>query len=288
MRIPEALVVKLEAIAATVLRARTELDRFSVANASSEAMAILRAVNSRARRASREAAAHLSALAWVEYFLPARAPEDHQFLVSVLRWEEAKGLYGGPRFAPGAGTTRHPAFSRLGKGRRQASDGGAWDAAIWNEHSCGIVSYECVTYTAEKVVYHLRQVFIDPTPAIVLSVAEFVALFTEQGALGVLYKFVGENYADESKTLVVADAADLIAAIEAAQKIVTITLDRSITFDEAYRAMEIARGFNGASWSYQWEDHRCVLFSGKGLNADAREELRLAIEAELKGEQPTL
>lgn len=50
--------------------------------------------------------------------------------VRALCWLEAGGLYGGGLADPGAATTRHPAFRGLGKGRRLASDGGAWTAAI--------------------------------------------------------------------------------------------------------------------------------------------------------------
>jgi len=48
----------------------------------------------------------------------------------VLLDAEAHGLYGGGYTNPGAGTSRHKAFTQLGKGRRQASDGPAWTAAI--------------------------------------------------------------------------------------------------------------------------------------------------------------
>jgi hypothetical protein len=37
---------------------------------------------------------------------------------------------GGPLGLGGDSTARHPAFAALGKGRKQASDGGAWSAAI--------------------------------------------------------------------------------------------------------------------------------------------------------------
>jgi len=48
----------------------------------------------------------------------------------VLLDAEAHGLYGGGYTNPGAGTSRHKAFTQLGKGRRQALDGPAWTAAI--------------------------------------------------------------------------------------------------------------------------------------------------------------
>jgi hypothetical protein len=48
----------------------------------------------------------------------------------VLLTAEAGGLYGGGYTNPGDGTSRHRAFAQLGKGRRQASDGPAWTAAI--------------------------------------------------------------------------------------------------------------------------------------------------------------
>jgi hypothetical protein len=58
--------------------------------------------------------------------------EDERRLLAtyVLLDAEAHGLYGGGYIEPGAGTSRHKAFSRLGKGRRQASDGPAWTEAI--------------------------------------------------------------------------------------------------------------------------------------------------------------
>ncbi len=40
------------------------------------------------------------------------------------------GIGGGSQFPTGAATSRIPALSGLGKGRKQASDGGAWSAAI--------------------------------------------------------------------------------------------------------------------------------------------------------------
>jgi len=43
---------------------------------------------------------------------------------------ETMGLYGGGPANPGQGTTRHEAFRGLGKGRRHASDGDVWTAAI--------------------------------------------------------------------------------------------------------------------------------------------------------------
>lgn len=43
---------------------------------------------------------------------------------------ESLGLYGGGPANPGQGTLRHAAFRGLGKGRRQASDGDVWTAAI--------------------------------------------------------------------------------------------------------------------------------------------------------------
>jgi hypothetical protein len=56
---------------------------------------------------------------------------NRRFLAAyVLLNAEAHGLYGGGYTNPGAGTSRHKAFRRLGKGRRQASDGPAWTAAI--------------------------------------------------------------------------------------------------------------------------------------------------------------
>jgi len=55
---------------------------------------------------------------------------DVSRLATALLWAESRGLSGGGTQDPGAGTTRHPAFRSLGKGRRSARDGGAWTAAI--------------------------------------------------------------------------------------------------------------------------------------------------------------
>jgi hypothetical protein len=61
-------------------------------------------------------------------------PEDHEDTWTLA---QAAGLclldqigVGGNDGVSGAGTTRLPCFAECGKGRKQASDGGAWDAAI--------------------------------------------------------------------------------------------------------------------------------------------------------------
>jgi len=69
-----------------------------------------------------------------------------QLAAYVLLRAEAGGLYGGGHEHPGAGTTRHAAFRALGKGRRQASDGPAWTAAI---DSAAYQAYERITSVAK-------------------------------------------------------------------------------------------------------------------------------------------
>lgn len=65
-----------------------------------------------------------------ESTLDSRAPKARRLAGAVaLCLLDACGI-GGRMRVSGEGTQRVPAFSALGKGRKQASDGGAWSAAI--------------------------------------------------------------------------------------------------------------------------------------------------------------
>lgn len=83
------------------------------------------------RHEGRKHAAYWAARRWLSHALDFR--KDYGLLdvyAYALCFAESIGLYGGSPRDPGAGTTRHPAFRGLGKGRRHASDGPAWTAAI--------------------------------------------------------------------------------------------------------------------------------------------------------------
>ena len=86
------------------------------------------------RHRARVHAATESARQWLRPIIGEPSSDAEIRLLCAL---EVEGLYGGGWISPGAGTDRHCAFQGLGKGRRQASDGHAWTAAI-KEASCGI------------------------------------------------------------------------------------------------------------------------------------------------------
>lgn len=117
------------------------LDKLPV-NISAEVKEKLRRITAPRRHEARAQAAWGAALEWtyreVEEFNDAAA--------AALCYCEVRGLHGGGLQSPGDGTTRHQAFERLGKGRRKASDGGAWTAAIGaapGMHGWHLVGWEC-------------------------------------------------------------------------------------------------------------------------------------------------
>lgn len=57
------------------------------------------------------------------------SPESLAMVVSAILWADMVGV-GGRDDVQGLSTERHPAFHQCGKGRKQASDGPAWTAAI--------------------------------------------------------------------------------------------------------------------------------------------------------------
>ena len=83
------------------------------------------------RHEGRTWAAYQAACRWLSHTYDFRT--DYATLsayAKALCFAEWHGLYGGSTRKPGTGTTRHPAFRFLGKGRRHATDGAAWTAAI--------------------------------------------------------------------------------------------------------------------------------------------------------------
>ena len=69
-------------------------------------------------------------------------PNKCLFLLYALA--DMVGVGGPGPWGRGEGTDRYPQFARLGKGRKQASDGGAWDAAIKGavDRICGQLYFE--------------------------------------------------------------------------------------------------------------------------------------------------
>ena len=99
-----------------------------VSPASAEA---IRKATAEFRHEGRKWAAYQAARRWLSYAYDFR--KDYATLGAYARalcFAEGYGLYGGSPRKPGTGTTRHPAFRCLGKGRRHATDGAAWTAAI--------------------------------------------------------------------------------------------------------------------------------------------------------------
>jgi hypothetical protein len=98
------------------------------------------------RHQSRVAAALQAAKDWL-LEQPEEYEEGERLTVAaqMLCWAEGVGYV--PGGGGGPSTNRHPAFCRLGTGRRFASDGGAWSAAI--EAAAGGISpvVKCVDYT---------------------------------------------------------------------------------------------------------------------------------------------
>lgn len=91
----------------------------------------VRKATARQRHEGRMFAAYWAARRWLSHALDFR--KDYDVLAAyayALCFVESLGLYGGAPANPGTGTTRHPAFRALGKGRRHASDGEAWTAAL--------------------------------------------------------------------------------------------------------------------------------------------------------------
>ena len=108
----------------------TELEGRGV---SGKAMECLLAETAQERHLSRVAYARWAA---EEYYLNAakldRDEVTHDTLTlmaGAILWADVIGV-GGRDGVEGAATTRHPALASCGKGRKQASDGGAWSAAI--------------------------------------------------------------------------------------------------------------------------------------------------------------
>lgn len=80
------------------------------------------------RHQLRVRAATEAARAWAHQFHQAGSFKDNLLVMAVLH-ADCMGV-GGKDGVEGAATVRHPAFRRCGKGRKRASDGEAWTAAI--------------------------------------------------------------------------------------------------------------------------------------------------------------
>ncbi|NBW14594.1 MAG: hypothetical protein EBR82_42005 [Caulobacteraceae bacterium] len=70
-----------------------------------------------------------AAWTWVSYAVGGATAEQKHRLTRLLLEVESRGV-GGRGDVEGCATARHPAFGGCGKGRRNATDGDAWDAAL--------------------------------------------------------------------------------------------------------------------------------------------------------------
>lgn len=103
-------------------------DQLEASNISHDVVEKLRILTAAPRHLARCQAAWQAALEWTG---------GDEAKAAALCYCESKGLYGGGLQHPGAGTTRHRAFEKLGKGRRNASDGNAWTQSIAAAPSLG-------------------------------------------------------------------------------------------------------------------------------------------------------
>jgi hypothetical protein len=101
----------------------------SLGECSPESKEVLRKATVAFREEQRVQAAFEAARRWVGERVRSSATFA-EFDAASLCWLEGKGLYGGGPHCPGCSTRRHPAFRRLGSGRRQANDGYVWTTAI--------------------------------------------------------------------------------------------------------------------------------------------------------------
>lgn len=116
----------------------TELALMGVTGA---ALECLLSETTQERHQSRVAYARLAA---EEYYLDTSkldradmSRDTLKLVAGAILWADVVGV-GGRDGVEGIGTARHPAFASCGKGRKQASDGGAWSSAIRvAAHQCG-------------------------------------------------------------------------------------------------------------------------------------------------------
>jgi hypothetical protein len=115
------------------LRRDVAADELGRAGVTGEAADLILDEGARERHESRVRFAQESAVAWAtaEYKLePDEVGESAATWSAVIAWGDRIGIGGPSGGTFGYGTTRHPAFAACGKGRKHASDGGAWSAAI--------------------------------------------------------------------------------------------------------------------------------------------------------------
>lgn len=118
---------------------REELQELETQGVTGAAAELLAGLNAAARHKWRVERAIEAALTWVVgetldfgAFMEALRGAQASALMVKCWWVltlEVGGI-GGVGGYEGSGTARHPAFRRCGKGRKQANDGNAWDAAI--------------------------------------------------------------------------------------------------------------------------------------------------------------
>lgn len=109
------------------------------------------------RHASRQAAALEAALSWLGH------PSDRAYTVRALCWLQRLDTHGigGPGGRGGADTTDVMSWRRpLGKGRRRAVDGEAWDRAIWGM---------CERYAAQTGASDVGPMVVDDLALMLMS-----------------------------------------------------------------------------------------------------------------------
>lgn len=161
---------------------------------------IVASVSAHQRHSARIDAARTAAVQWIAAGIETGDLAGRLFdrysneqIASMLCAGEAHGLYGGGMQSPGCGTERHPAFTGLGKGRSQASDGPAWTAAIssagnpftcqrWDSHYNREVPVCPFHVDASLAIRFHSRIFIDGgVEDVTATPAEAAALYTPEG-----------------------------------------------------------------------------------------------------------
>lgn len=224
----------------------SEHKNYVAAGADPRAADWLCSLTTRERHQSRVGAAREATTAWIdaENILDHRGDTTGRVMDSraALRWllctEEAAGLYGGSLTDPGDATTRHPAFRGLGRGRRKATDGPAWTAAIaaagksQNQFHSWIDATGCnwCVYTRTSDYYNAETE--DFFPVVSLDPVDFIRLFPEGGHIAVITRYVLATTDPQWR----ADAANFLihcrVAVERAEEKVSVPTDASILAGE--------------------------------------------------------